>query len=119
MEMAIPLHEHKKLQFGTPETCITFQVAKIHAVGNGDPTTRTQETTIWYPGDTCITFQVAKIHAARRIMKCYQNFFIDCITFDKRNPDQIRPNRQKDKNLEDIENKLTRFQIYPETEVGC
>ena len=46
-------------------------------------------------------------------------FHIKFIPFDKINSDRIRSNQQKNKNVGDIENKLTRFQIYNETEVAC
>ena len=33
--------------------------------------------------------------------------------------DQIKHNRKRYNNIDGIENKLTRFQIYPETELAC
>ena len=82
-----------------------------------DPTTRTQATIVWFPEDTCTTFQVAKIHA--RMIKFHQKYFIESIPFEDVNPDQIRHNNYKFRNILNIENKLTRFQIYPETELAC
>ena len=35
------------------------------------------------------------------------------------NSEKIRQNIQRSKNINSIENKLTRFQIYPETELAC
>ena len=35
------------------------------------------------------------------------------------NRDQIRQSNYKFRNIHNIENKLTRFQIYPETELAC
>ena len=73
-----------------------------------DPTTRTQATTV---------FQVAKIHA--RMIKFHQKYFIESIPFEDVNPDQIRTTKHKFRNIHNIENKLTRFQVYPETELAC
>ena len=67
--------------------------------GYCDPTTRTQATIVWFPEETCTVFQVAKIHA--RMIKFHQKYFIESIPFDNK------------------ENKLTRFQLYPETELAC
>ena len=85
--------------------------------GYCDPTTRTQATIVWFPEETCTVFQVAKIHA--RMIKFHQKHFIESIPFEEVNPDQIRNNKNKFRNLHNIENKLTRFQIYPETELAC
>ena len=82
-----------------------------------DPTTRTQVTTVWFPEDTCTTFQVAKIHA--RMIKIQQKYFIESISFEDVSPDQLRHSNYRFRNIHNIENKLTRFQIYPETEVAC
>ena len=54
-----------------------------------------------------------------RTIKTHQKNFVESILFDKENRDRMRLNRQKYRNLESIENKLTPFQIYPETEVAC
>ena len=83
--------------------------------GYCDPT-RTQATIVWFPEETCTVFQVAKIHV--RMIKFHQKYFIESILFDKVNPDQIRSDDPKFRNLQNIENKLTRFQIYPETELA-
>ena len=85
--------------------------------GYCDPTTRTQATIVWFPEDTCTTFQVAKIHA--RMIKFKEKYFIESIPFDKVNPSQIRHHNIKFRNIHNIENKLTRFQIYHETEFAC
>ena len=79
---------------------------------NCDPTTRTQATIVWFPEDTCTTFQVAKIHA--RMIKFYEKYFIESILYEQVNPSRKQSNDFK--NIHDIENKLTRFQIYHETE---
>ena len=83
--------------------------------GYCDPTTRTQATIVWFPEDTCTTFQVAKIHARR--IKFHVNYFIESIPYEQVNPSHKRSTNFK--NIHDIENKLTRFQIYHETEVAC
>ena len=85
--------------------------------GYCDPTTRTQATIVWFPEDTCTTFQVAKIHA--RMIKIHEKFFIESIPFDNVNPSQIRSRNVKIRNIHNIENKLTRFEIYHETEFAC
>ena len=83
--------------------------------GYCDPTTRTQATIVWFPEDTCTTFQVAKIHA--RMIKFHEKYFIESISYK-----QVNPSRKQStdfKNIHDIENKLTRFQVYHETEFAC
>ena len=83
--------------------------------GYCDPTTRTQATIGWFPEDTCTTFQVAKIHA--RMIKFHEKYFIESIPYE-----QVNPSRKQSKNfrnIHDIENKLTRFHIYQETEFAC
>ena len=80
--------------------------------GYCDPTTRTQATIVWFPEDTCTTFQVAKIHA--RMMKFHEKYFFESIPYEHVNPS--RKQSTDFKNIHDIENKLTRFQIYHETE---
>ena len=69
------------------------------------------------PEGTCTTFEVAKIHA--RSIKFHQKYFVESIFFEEVNPDRILSNKQNYNNIKDIENKLTRFEIYPETEVAC
>ena len=74
------------------------------------PTTRTQATIVWFPEDTCTTFQVAKIHA--RMIKFHEKYFIQSIPYE-----QVHPSRKLSsnfRNIDNIENKLTRFQIYQE-----
>ena len=85
--------------------------------GYCDPTTRTQATIVWFPEDSCTTFQVAKIHA--RMIKFHQKSFIESIPIEDLNPDQVRQSNHKFRNIYSWENKLTRFQIYPETELAC
>ena len=72
--------------------------------GYCDPTTRTQATIVWFPEDTCTTFQIAKIHA--RMIKFHEKYFIESIPYEQVNP-------------HDVENNLTRFQVFQETEVAC
>ena len=83
--------------------------------GYCDPTTRTQATIVWFPKDTCTKFQVAKIHA--RMIKFHEKYFIESIPYEQLNPSRKQSNDFK--NIHDIENKLTRFQIYHETEFAC
>ena len=83
--------------------------------GYCDTTTKTQATIVWFPEDTCTTFQVAKIHA--RMIKFHEKYFIESIPYEQGN--QSRKQRNDFKNIPDIENKLTRFQIYHETEFAC
>ena len=83
--------------------------------GYCDLTTRTQATIVWFPEDTCTTFQVSKIHA--RTIKFHEKYFIESIPYEQVNTHHKRSNDFK--NLHDIENKLTRFQIYQETEFAC
>ena len=85
--------------------------------GYCDPTTRTQATIVWFPEETCKTFQVAKTHA--RMIKFHQQYFIESIPFEDVNPHQIRHTNHKFRNIHSIENKLTQFQTYPETELAC
>ena len=83
--------------------------------GYCDPTTRTQATIVWFPEDTCTTFQVAKIHA--RMIKFHEKNFIESIPYE-----QVHTNHKLSndfRNINNIENKLTRFQIYHETEFAC
>ena len=83
--------------------------------GYCDLTTRTQAKIVWFPEDTCTTFQVAKIHS--RMIKFYEKYFIESNPYEQVNTHHKRSNDFK--NLHDIENKLTRFQIYQETEFAC
>ena len=53
------------------------------------------------------------------MIKFHQKYFTESIPIEEINPDQIRSNNAKFRNLHNIENKLTRFQIYPETELAC
>ena len=83
--------------------------------GYCDPTTRTQATIVWFPEDTCTPFQVAKRHS--RMIKFYGKFFIKSTPYEQVNPSHKQSNDFK--NSHKIENKLTRFQIYQETEFAC
>ena len=83
--------------------------------GYCDPTTRTQATIVWFPEDKCTTFQVAKIHA--RMIKFHEKNFFKSIPYKQVNPSRKQSNDFR--NFHETENKLTRFQIYQETEIAC
>ena len=83
--------------------------------GYCDPTTRTQATIDWFPEDTCTTFQVAKTHA--RMIKFHEKKLKESISYKQVNPSRKQSNNFR--NIHDIEIKLTRFQIYQETEIAC
>ena len=51
------------------------------------------------------------------MIKFHQKIFIESIPFEKVNPNQIRQKNHKFRNINNIENKLPRFQIYQETEL--
>ena len=53
------------------------------------------------------------------MIKFHQKHFIESVPFENVNPDQIRQSNQNFRNIHNIENKLTRFQLYPETELAC
>ena len=53
------------------------------------------------------------------MIKFHQKCFIESIPFENVNPDQLRQTNLKFRNIHNIENKLTRFQIYPEKEFAC
>ena len=80
-----------------------------------DLTTRTKAAIVWYPEDTCTRFQVAKINA--RIIKFHAKYFIESIPFEQVSPSERRIT--KIRNLHNLENKLSRFQLYHETEFAC
>ena len=94
---------------------IRLPCKKYH--GYCDPTTRTQATFVWFPEDTCTTFQIARIHAS--MIKIHHKNFIESIHYDKVNPENIRLKDNRYININGMENKLTRFQNYPETELAC
>ena len=48
------------------------------------------------------------------MIKFHEKFFIQSILYE-----QVHPSRTYFRNLHNIENKLTRFQIYQETEIAC
>ena len=71
----------------------------------------------YFPTKTQIllpTFQVAKIHA--RMIKFPAKYFKQSIPYEKVHPSRKQSNDFR--NLHNIENKLTRFQIYQETEIA-
>ena len=53
------------------------------------------------------------------MIKFHEKYFIESIPFDNVNTNQIRHTNIKFRNIHNIENKLTRFQIYHETEFAC
>ena len=53
------------------------------------------------------------------MIKFHQKYFIESILYEDVNSDQIRHTKHKFRNIHNIENKLTLFQIYPETELVC
>ena len=77
-----------------------------------DPTTRTQATIVWFPEDTCTTFQVA------RMIKFLQQYFFESIPYDEVNPEKYQTKQSIHKIFNNLEIKLTSFQIYPETELA-
>ena len=85
--------------------------------GHCDRTTRTQATIVWFPEDTSTTFEIAKIHA--RMIKFHRKIFIESIPLEDVNPDQLIHSNFRFRNIQNREHKLTRFQIYPETELAC
>ena len=52
------------------------------------------------------------------MIKFHQKFFIEVIPFEDVNPDRLRHCNYKFRNIHNKENKMTRFQIYPETELA-
>ena len=110
--------EKVQLTRGLKDDTILYQGIRLpckNDQGYCDPTTRTQAIIVWFPEETCTVFQVAKIHA--RMIKFHQNYFIESIPFDKVSP--IERLSTKFRNIHNIENKLTRFQIFHETEFAC
>ena len=53
------------------------------------------------------------------MIKFHEKFFNESIPFDNVNPSQIKSRNTNFRNIHNIENKLTRFQIYHETELAC
>ena len=49
----------------------------------------------------------------------HQNYFIESFPFEDVNPDKIIQSNYKFRNIPNKKNKLTRFQLYPETELAC
>ena len=105
IQLTRDLSDNTKIYQGIRLSCNNDQ-------GYCDPTTRTQATIVWFPEDTCTTFQVAKIYA--RMIKFHEKYFIESILYE-----QVHPSRKQStnfRNIHNIENKLTRFQIYQETQ---
>ena len=50
------------------------------------------------------------------MIKFHKKYFIESIAFENVNPSQIRHHNIKFRNIQKIENKLTLFQVYHETE---
>ena len=48
-----------------------------------------------------------------------EKHFIESIPFDNVKPSRIRPNNFKFRNIHNIEIKLTRFQVYHQTDFAC
>ena len=53
------------------------------------------------------------------MIKFQQKYFIESILYEDINPGQIRTTNHQFRNVHNIENNLTRFQIYPKTELAC
>ena len=51
--------------------------------------------------------------------KIHQKYFIESFPYEDVIPDQIRTTNHKFRNIHNIEINLTRFQVYPETELAC
>ena len=115
----------RKIQFGKVQLTldlkgdtIIYQGIRLpceNDQGYCDPTI--QATTVWFPEDTCTTFQEAKTHA--RMIKFHQKYFIESIPFEEVKTDQLRHSNYRFRKIHKLEIKLTRFQLYPETELAC
>ena len=53
------------------------------------------------------------------MIKFHQKYFIESFPIEEVSPNQMRNNNNKFRNFHNIENELTQFQIYPETELAC
>ena len=53
------------------------------------------------------------------MIKFQRKILIESIPYEDVNPEKIRQSNYKFRNINNIENKLTRFQVYPETELAC
>ena len=51
------------------------------------------------------------------MIKFHEKYFIESIPYEQENPSRKQSNDFR--NIHDIENKLTRFEIYQETEFAC
>ena len=52
------------------------------------------------------------------MIKFHKKYFFQSIPFEDVNPDQLRHSSYRFRNIHNVENKLTRFQIYPETKLA-
>ena len=53
------------------------------------------------------------------MIKFHQKCFIESLSFEDLNQDQIRQTNHRFRNIHNVENNLTRFRIYQETELAC
>ena len=53
------------------------------------------------------------------MIKFYKKYFIELMPYGDVNPNKIRQSNYKFRIINNKENKLTCFQIYPETELAC
>ena len=53
------------------------------------------------------------------MIKFHQKYFFESLSFEDVNPDQLRHSKYRFRNIHKIEKKMTRFQVYPETELAC
>ena len=53
------------------------------------------------------------------MIKFHQKYFIESIPFEDVSPVQIKQKNHKFRNIQNIENKLTSFQNFQETELAC
>ena len=61
-------------------------------------------------------YHISRIHA--RLINFHQKYFIESILYDKVNPEKIRQINYYSNNIHNTKNKLTRNQIYTETELA-
>ena len=64
-------------------------------------------------------YHVSSSKNTRKKDKISSELFFESIPYDKINPEKIRKNNYQFNNIQKIENKLTRFHFYPETELAC
>ena len=53
------------------------------------------------------------------MIKIHQKHFVESISYENVNPGKITHSNYNFRNIHNTENKRTRFQIYPETELAC